>query len=310
MSGVDPSMPVAVDGNAPQVTDGQVVTRLRVIGPGYFHSFQTPLLRGREFNDNDAANAQPVVVVSESLAQRYWPGKDPIGRSLKPNIADAPWYTVVGVAADVRHWARDVDIEPTAYYPYTQVPQRMAPLVLARHMTVIVRTPTNSSALLGDIRQAVASVNKTVPVYQVKTVEEFLSDSGSLRRFDMWLLSVFAALALTLAGVGIYGVMAYLVSQRTREIGIRMALGARRNDVLRLILGHGFKLSLAGVLVGIAGAVALTRVMASLLYEVSPTDVSTFVLVSSAVLTFILLACYVPSLRATRVDPNVALRHE
>src|SRR5579864_764596 len=310
MSGTDPSMPVAVDGNAPQVTDGQVVTRLRVVGPGYFHSFQTPVLRGREFIDSDTANSQPVVVVSESLAQRYWPGKDPIGRSLKPNIADAPWYTVVGVAADVRHWAQDVGTEPTAYYPYTQIPEPMAPLLLARYMTVIVRSTSQTAGLMDSIRQAVASVNKTVPVYQVKTVEDLLADSGSLRRFDMWLLSVFAGLALTLAAVGVYGVMAYLVSQRTREIGIRMALGARRSDVLRLIMSHGFKLSLAGVLAGTAAAAALTRVMISLLYEVSPTDAATFVLVSCAVLIFILLACYVPSLRATRVDPNVALRQE
>ena len=310
MSGTDPSMPVAVDGNAPQVTDGEIVTRLRVIGPGYFHSFQTPLLRGREFGDSDSANSQPVVIVSETLAQRYWPGKDPVGRSLKPNIADAPWYRVVGVAADVRHWAQDVGTEPTAYYPYTQIPERMAPLLVARYMTVIVRAPTQTAGLMDSIRQAVASVNKTVPVYQVKTVEDLLADSGALRRFDMWLLSAFAALALSLAAVGVYGVMAYLVSQRTREIGIRMALGARRSDVLRLIMSHGLKLSLAGVLVGTAGAAALTRAMVSLLYEVSPTDVATFVLVSCAVLMFILLACYVPSLRATRVDPNVALRQE
>ena len=310
MSGVDPSMPVAVDGNAPQVTDGQVVSRLRVIGPDYFRSFQTPLLRGREFSENDTAKSQPVVIVSESLAKRYWEGKDPIGRSLKPNIPDGPWYTVVGVAADVRHWAQDVDIEPTAYYPYTQIPDRMAPLLVARYMTVIVRNTSHSAGLMDSIRRAVASVNKTVPVFQVKTVEDLLADSGSLRRFDMWLLSIFAALALALAAVGVYGVMAYLVSQRTREIGIRMALGARRSDVLRLIMSHGFKLSLAGVLVGTAGAAALTRVMASLLYQVSPTDVSTFLLVSLAVLIFISLACYVPSLRATRVDPNVALRQE
>lgn len=310
MSGTDPSMPVAVDGNAPQVTDGQVVSRLRVIGPGYFHSFQTPLLQGHEFSDSDTANSQPVVIVSQSLAERYWAGKNPIGRTLKPNIPDAPWYTVVGVAADVRHWAQDVDIEPTAYYPYTQVPPKVAPLLLARYMTVIVRGSTHMAGMMDSIRQAVASVNKTVPVYQIKTVEEMLADSGSLRRFDMWLLSAFAALALTLAAVGVYGVMAYLVSQRTREIGIRMALGARRADVLRLIMSHGLKLSLTGVLLGTAGAAALTRVMVSLLYQVSPTDVSTFVLVSCAVLVFILLACYVPSLRATRVDPNVALRQE
>lgn len=310
MSGIDPSMPVAVDGNAPQVTDGQVVTRLRVVGPDYFRAFQIPVLRGRELNERDAGNSQPVVVVSESLAQRYWPGQAAIGHSLKPNIADAPWYTVVGVAADIRHWAKDVDIEPTAYYPYTQLPRSVIALVETRYMTVSVRAATDTTGLLDSIRHAVAAVNSTVPIYQIKTMEEMLSDSSSLRRFDMWLLSAFAGLALTLAAVGVYGVMAYFVSQRTREIGIRMALGAKRRDVLRLIMVHGVRLSLIGVLLGIAGAAFLTRLMASLLYQVSPTDIWTFVFVSSSVLVFILMACYVPSQRATRIDPNVALRQE
>jgi putative ABC transport system permease protein len=309
MSGTDPSMPVAVDGKAPQVTDGQIVTRLRIIGPDYFHAFQTPLLRGRELTAADAANSQPVVIVSQSLAERYWPKQDPLGKSLRPNIAGAPWYTVVGVAADVRHWALDVDIEPTAYYPYTQMPKSMIG-ILEGNMSVTVRAAGNPSGLVDSIRRAVAEADKTVPVYQIRTVDDMLADSGSLRRFDMWLLGAFAALALTLAAVGVYGVMAYLVAQRTREIGIRMALGARRADVMRMIVAHGARLAIAGVALGIAGAFALTRVMASLLYEVSPTDLWTFAFVAVAVLGFILLACYVPSLRATRVDPNVALRCE
>jgi putative ABC transport system permease protein len=164
--------------------------------------------------------------------------------------------------------------------------------------------------LTGSVRQAVADVDKTVPVYNLKTVDEMLADAGSLRRFDMWLFGAFAALALTLAAVGVYGVMAYLVAQRTREIGIRMALGARRGDVMRMIVGHGAKMAAIGVAVGIVGAFALSRVMASLLYEVSPTDLWTFFFVAAGVFVFILLACYVPSLRATRVDPNVALRCE
>ena len=309
MSGIDPSMPVAVDGKTPQVTDGQIITRFRVIGPDYFRAFQTPLLRGREFTPDDAANSQPVVIVSQSLAERYWPKQDPIGHSLKPNIKDAPWYTVVGVAADVRHWALDVDVEPTAYYPYTQPPTSVLGL-LEDTMSVTLRTTTNPANLLEPVQRAVAGVDKTVPVYQVKTVEEMLSDSGSLRRFDMWLLGAFAALALTLAAVGVYGVMAYLVAQRTREIGIRMALGARRADVMRMVVGHGARMAMAGVALGIVGAFALTRVMASLLYEVSPTDLWTFCFVAAAVFAFILIACYVPSLRATRVDPNIALRCE
>src|SRR5262249_8044280 len=157
---------------------------------------------GREFTADDARNAQPVVVISQSLAERYWPKQDPIGHSLKPNIKDAPWYNVVGVAADVRHWGLDVDVEPTAYYPYTHAPTSVLGL-LEDTMSVTLRPTTSPASLLEPVQRAVAELDKTVPVYQVKTVEEMLSDSGSLRRFDMWLLGVFAALALTLAAVGV-----------------------------------------------------------------------------------------------------------
>lgn len=310
MSGVDPSMPVAADGRAPQVTDGQIVTRLRVIGPDYFHSFQTPVLRGREFRESDSASSQPVAIISESLAQRYWPNQDPLGHNLKPNIADAPWYTVVGVVADVRHRGLDADIEPTAYYPYTQIPKSVLPTAVARYMTVIVRARGDMNGLMDSVRRAVASVNKSVPLDQVKTLDQMLLDASSLRRFDMWLLAAFAGLALALAAIGVYGVTAYSVSQRTREIGIRMALGARRTDVLGLIMKDGVKMAIAGVVIGVVGAIALTRLMASLLYQVSPTDVWSFAFVSGMVLIFILLACYLPSLRATRVDPSEALRYE
>jgi putative ABC transport system permease protein len=309
LSGTDPSMPVAVDGGAPSVTDGEIVTRLRVIGPGYFRGFQTPILQGRELTNEDTAASQPVVVVSKSLAQRYWPSVDPIGHHLRPNITDAPWYTVVGVAADVRHLGLDQGVEPTAYYPYTQVPKSMI-TILEGSMTVVLRASANVAGLRESIRDAVAQVDKTVPVYQMQTAEQMIADSGSLRRFDMWLIGVFAALALLLAGIGVYGVMAYSVSLRTREIGILIALGAQRLDVLRMVILQGARMALAGVGVGVAGALALTRIMKSLLYEVSPTDVATFGLVAVGVLLLILVACFVPSLRATRIDPIVSLRSE
>jgi putative ABC transport system permease protein len=307
-SGMDPSMPVGVDGHPPQVTDGQVVTRLRLIGPNYFHAFQTPLLRGREFTDDDTATSPPVAIVSQSLAQRYWPNQNPLGRTLKPNLADAPWYTVIGVAADVHQLGLDADIEPTAYYLYPQFPKSLTPLA-TRFTTVVVRS-SNLSGLAEAVRRAVAGVDKTVPIFDLQTVDQMLLDAGSLRRFDLWLFAAFAGLALVLAAIGVYGVMAYSVSQRTREIGIRMALGATRQDVLRMVVGQGVKMAVAGVVVGAAGAAALTRLMADLLYQVSPTDVWTFALVSLTVIGCILLACYVPSRRATKVDPNVALRYE
>jgi putative ABC transport system permease protein len=308
LSGTDPSMPVGVDGHAPQMTDGQVVTRLRMIGPDYFRTFQTPILYGREYTESDTPTSQPVVVISESLARRYWPNQNPLGRTLKPNIPDAPWYTVIGVAADVHHIGLDADMEPTAYYLYPQFPKSLASLA-SRFATIVVRG-SRMSGLADGVRGAVGGVDKTVPLYEVRTMNEMLLVEGSLRRFDMWLFGAFAGVALTLAAIGVYGVMAYSVTQRTREIGIRMALGATQWDVLQLIATQGVKMAVAGVVAGAVAALALTRLMAALLYQVSPTDVWTFALVSAMVVVFILLACFLPSRRATRVDPNLALRYE
>jgi putative ABC transport system permease protein len=308
MSGTDPSMPIAIEGTPPPPSETPVVTRFRAIGPDYFSGLQTPLLSGREFNDHDTAASPRVAVVSESLAKLYWPKENALGKRLKPELTGGEWCTVVGVAADVRHWAADVDVEPTAYYPYTQVPEGFLPL-LEGSMSIAVRSQS-PAGLLASIRDAVGDVDKTVPLYGVKSMEEMVSESGSLRRFDMWLIGTFAALALALASIGIYGVMAYSVSQRTREIGIRIALGAQPQNVLGLIMGQGAKLALAGVIVGVAGAFALTQLMASLLFGVSPRDLGTFSLVPTLVLALILMGCYIPARRAARVEPVVALREE
>jgi putative ABC transport system permease protein len=308
VSGVDPSMAISIEGTPPPPSQVPVVTRLRSVGPDYFSGLQTPLLSGREFSEHETAASPKVAIVSESLAKLYWPKQNALGKRLKPEMPGGEWCTVVGVAADVRHWAADVDIEPTAYYPYTQVPAAFLPL-LEGNMSIAVRSQ-NSAGLLSSIRAAVGDVDKTVPVYQVKNMEDMVEESGSLRRFDMWLIGAFAGLALILAAVGIYGVMAYSVSQRTREIGIRIALGAPQRSVLRLIMEQGAKLALAGVVLGLVGAFALTRLMASLLFGVSPTDLSTFSVVPLVVLILILLGCYVPARRATRLDPVVALREE
>src|SRR4029077_18040235 len=250
-----------------------------------------------------------VAVVSQSLAKLYWPNQNAIGKRLKPQMPGADWCTVVGVAADVRHWTADVtDVEPTEYYPYTQGPESFLPL-LEGNMTIAVRS-RNSSDLLASMRSAVGDIDKTVPLYDVKSMDEMVADAGSLRRFDMWLIGAFAGLALLLAAVGIYGVMAYSVSQRTREIGIRIALGAQRSSVLGLIMGQGAKLAVAGVGAGLIGAFALTRLMESLLFGVSSRDLATFAVVPGIVLVLILVGCYIPAHRATQLDPVVALREE
>jgi predicted permease len=309
MSGVDPSMPIAIEGTPPPPSENPIVTRFRAVGPGYFSGLQISMLSGRDFTEHDTAASPRVAVVSESLAKLYWPKENAIGKRLKPELTGGEWCTVVGVAADVRHWAADItDVEPTAYYPYTQVPAAFLPL-LEGSMSFAVRS-NNSAGLLSSIRTAIAGIDKTTPIYAEISMDEMVANSGSLRRFDMWLIGTFAALALLLAAVGIYGVMAYSVSQRTREIGIRVALGASRQNVLRLILGQGAKLAVAGVVVGLIGAFALTRLMESLLFGVSPRDFATFSFVPVIVLALILVGCYIPAHRATRLDPLVALRDE
>jgi len=308
MSGTDPSMPIEIEGTPPPPSEIPVVTRLRAVGPGYFSGLRTSLFGGREFTEDDTAASPHVAVVSQSLAKLYWPNQSALGKRLKPAMPGGDWFVVVGVARDVHHWAADVDIEPTVYYPYLQLPPAFLPLLEA-NMSLAVRG-TDPAGLLAPIRAAVGEVDKTVPLYNVKSMKEMVADSGSLRRFDMWLIGAFAGLALVLAAVGIYGVMAYSVAQRTREIGIRIAMGAPQQNVVRLILGHGAKLALAGVLVGLVGALALANVMASLVFGVSPRDLTTFSIVPWLVLLWILMGCYIPARRAAKVDPVVALRYE
>ena len=309
MSGGDPSMPIAIEGTPPPPSQIPIVTRFRAVGPQYFTGLRISMLSGREFDLHDTAVSPKVAVVSESLAKLYWPKESAVGKRLKPELPGGEWCTVIGVASDVRHWAADItDVEPTAYYPYTQVPTGFLQL-LENSMTVAVRSH-NSAGLLGSLRTAVGDVDKTVPLYNVKSMQEMVADSGSLRRFDMWLIGTFAVLALILAAVGIYGVMAYSVSHRTREIGIRVALGADRRSVLGLIMGQGARLAIAGVVVGLIGAFALTRLMESLLFQVGARDFTTFSVVPPLVLLLILLGCYVPANRATQLDPVEALREE
>src|SRR6267142_2786850 len=296
MSGADPSMAIEIEGTPPPPSQVPIVSRLRAIGPGYFSGLETSLLSGREFTEHDTAASPHVAVVSESLAKLYWPNENALGKRLKPAMPGGDWFVVAGVAADVHHWAADVDIDPTVYYPYHQMPPAFLPL-LEGSMSFAVRSQT-SAGLLSSIRAAVGDIDKTVLLYDVKGMEEMVEESGSLRRLDMWLIGAFAGLALALAAVGIYGVMAYSVSQRTREIGIRISLGAQERNVLLLILKQGAKLALVGVLVGLVGSFALAHVMASLVFGVSPRDLATFSVVPGLVLLLILAACYIPARRA------------
>jgi putative ABC transport system permease protein len=276
----------------------------QVIGPDYFRVMGIPLREGRFFTDRDTQPATRLVIVNEELARRQWPGQNPIGKRLKVWGTGYPWLTVVGVVGNVRTEWPASDFRQEFYLPYTQYPWDLAP----RHF--IVRTALNPTAVAAAIQREVTALDKDQPISDVRTLEQVVGEAVGPQRFAMMLLGAFAALALVLASVGIYGVMAYSVSQRTHEIGIRMTLGANRGNVLGMVVGEALVLALIGAGLGLAGALGLTRLLSSLLYTVRPTDPLTFALVALVLVGVSAFASYIPARRATRVDPIVALRYE
>jgi len=278
---------------------------VRVVTPDYFQTMSIPQLKGRSFTEQDREKTPNVIIVNEALASRYWPNQDPIGKRLgffEEDPGKHEWREIVGVVGNVKSKALEIEVMPEAYFPYRQVP--------GNFMNLVVRTASDPVSMVPAIRNQVLSVDKDQPVSDIMTMEQRLVKSVAAKRFVMSLLGAFSILALGLAAVGIYGVMAYLVTQRTQEIGVRMALGAQKRDVLRLVVGKGMVLAFVGTAIGLVGSLALTRLMRSLLFEVTPTDWLTFVIVSVVLLAVALLACYIPARRATKVDPLVALRYE
>jgi putative ABC transport system permease protein len=272
----------------------------RVAGPGYLRTMGIPLRRGRDIQETDAEGAPPVVLVNEMLARLLWPGQDPLGRRLV--LRENLLVPVVGVVGDVHQSGLDVPPQPEFYLSALQGFRSADSLA--------IHTKVDAASLTGAVRQAIWSVNPDVPITDVATMEEILDQEVFQRRVQTTLLGFFAALALVLSAVGTYGVIAYAVAQRTHEIGVRMALGAERIEVLRLVLGQGLKLTLIGVAVGITGAFGLTRFLSSLLYGVKPSDPLTFTAVSLLLTAVALFASYIPARRASKVDPVVALRYE
>ena len=282
------------------------VTEFRTINPDYFHTLNIPLRKGRDFTARDDAHAPGVIIVNEAFAQKFFPNEDPIGRRIKPGIStdenEPVMREIVGVVGNVRHRSLSTAAEPEAYVPHAQVP--------FGSMTLVVKTAPDARSLVSAVRNEVRALDKDLPVYNVKTLEDYLAASVAQPRFNTLLLASFAGLALVLTAVGLYGVMSYAVVQRTHEMGIRIALGAQTGDVLKLVVGQGMLLALIGVGMGLLASLAATRVLASLLYEVSAADPLIYAGITLLITTVALLACYIPARRATKVDPMVALRYE
>jgi putative ABC transport system permease protein len=277
-----------------------------IVGPQYFRTLGVPLQRGRTFTDADDGTSLPVVMVSDQLARTSWPGQDPIGKRLKiagSATSSEPWRVVIGVAGDVMAQGPDSGFHPELYIPYMQAPW-LARVFLAIH------TRSDPPAMTAAVRGEIAQLDKNLPVSEIKTLAQVAGEPVAQRQMVMILLAGFAGLALVLAAAGIYSVMSYVVTLRTREIGLRMALGARRDQVVRMILSGGVRLALTGAAVGVVCAFGLTRFLASQLFGVQATDVMTFTLVTLLLVAAMLLACYVPARRAAKVDPMVALRYE
>ncbi|MGE0882125.1 MAG: ABC transporter permease [Blastocatellales bacterium] len=288
-----------------RATPGQADYRLA--GAGYFAAMGIPLLRGRLFDQTDTDNAPPAAVISQSLARRYWPNEDPIGRTIQFGNMDGDLrpLVIVGIVGDVRDRGLDVPVSETVYAHSLQRPQWWQ----VSNLSIVVRAQGNPTSLIPAMRSAVLSLNRDVPI-RFQTIEQVFSSSLNTRRFSLVIFGFFAVVALLLAAVGIYGVMAYSVSQRTKDIGVRIALGAQTRDVLTMIMSQGLKLMMIGLVVGIAGAFIVTRWLSSMLYEINPSDPLTYAVITALLIITTLLACWIPARRATKVDPMVALRYE
>lgn len=283
----------------------------RIASTGYFRAMKIPLLGGREFGEQDNAHTTPVAIISETLARRFWPDGNPVGArlSIDDNDQGPRLVEVVGVVGDVKHLSLEDVPVPHIYLPLRQLHEDGV-VWMTNNQYWLIRSQVNPLNLASAVQREIRKVDPEVPASNIKTMDEYLSASVSPRRFNLWLLTVFAAAALVLATVGIYGVMSYMVAQRTREIGVRMALGAGRSDIFRMVIGHGMLLAAAGLAAGLLGALALSRLMSGLLYQVSTTDPATYILLTVFLLLVTLAACFLPARRATKVDPMIALRYE
>ena len=300
LSGGSGSRYFGIEGRPPQPPGQGYNANLNFTSPGYFRTMGIPFLGGRDFNDGDAEGSNEVAIINSQMARMFWPDDDPIGQRIQ--VGDGPWRRIVGIVGDVKYKAMDADTRQEMYWPFYQTGVAAGAFV--------VRTRSDPKEMSATIRSAILEVERDQPLSGIRTMEDILSESVAARWLNTLLLGVFGGEALILAVVGLYGVMSYSVAQRTQELGLRIALGATSRDVLKLIVGQGMVLTAAGIVIGIGGAIGLTRLMKTLLFDVRPGDPTTLAVIALVLVGVALLACWIPARRATKVDPMIALRYE
>jgi len=293
---------VDVEGYVPPPNAPEVQVDQRIVSIGYFPAMEIPLIKGRNFTNQDVKASQEVVIVDEKMANHFWPNADAVGKRVRTGGSDAPWKTIVGVTGIVKQYGLGTDTRMVLYYPHKQAP--------SRGMYIVARTATDAANATGGIISEIHRLDPDAPVYNISTMDKRLHSSLARQRFTMSLLAAFAGFALLLASIGLYALLSYIVIQGTRDIGVRMALGAGQSDILKMIVKQGLVLTLIGLVVGLGGAFGLTRVMSGLLYGVSTTDMATFGGVATVLTLVAFAACYIPARRASKVDPMIALRYE
>jgi putative ABC transport system permease protein len=305
------NQPIQIEGRPVQAMADQPEVAVRVISPGYLHAMRIPLIRGRDFGGQDTSDSVGTVLISQSLAQRFWPNEDPVGKHLTMTFFPGKVRKIVGIVGDVKDRGLDsAEPEATLYTPLGQLAPSATAAWRSFPLWIVVRTQSEPTTVTSAVINAVHQLNPELPIVDVTTMENFVAESLSQQRFNMLLLAVFAGVALLLAAVGIYSVLAYTVRRRIREIGIRMALGAQTSDVVGMVIAEGMKPTFIGLAIGLAGALVLGRFVSSLIYGVKPGDIPTFATVSLVLVAVAFLASVVPAYRATRVQPVSTLREE
>jgi putative ABC transport system permease protein len=309
LSGSDASLNFIVENRPVESSAEQPRAKYRAASADYFTGLGIPLVRGRYFDRTDGEKTPCVVVINNTMARRFWPGEDPVGKRMKAGFDGSQWCTIVGIAGDVKHTGLDAATNAEMYYHYLQVPPELMGFVEGT-MTLVLRTNSEPNSMVAGVRHEVQRLDADLAIFNVKSMEELVGGSLAQPRFRTLLMGVFAGVALILAAIGLYGVIAYSVTQRTNELGVRMALGAQKSDVLKLVVGHGALLACLGVGIGLVLALGLMRIISTLLFGVNATDPLTFGVAAIVILVIALGASYIPALRAIKVDPVIALRSE